>query len=83
MKKMGYQSCKQVLHLQVDTENIEIIGTITNKTIAITLNGYIILNIKHDNIFVKIKTILTINIRIYSFMFYLVAGKQWGKPQLI
>lgn len=84
MKKKGYQSCKQVLHLQVDTENIEIIGTITNKTIAITLNGYIILNIKHDDIFVKIKTILTINIRIYSFIFfYLVAGKQWGKPQLI
>lgn len=66
--------------MKVDTENIEIIGTITNKTIAITLNGYIILNIKHDNIFVKIKTILTINIRIYSFMFYLVAGKQWGNP---
>lgn len=83
MKKMDYQSCKQVLHLQVDTENIEIIGTITNKTIAITLNGYIILNIKHDDIFVKIKTILTINIRIYSFIIYLDAGKQWGKPQLI
>lgn len=79
MKKMG--SCKWVLHLKVDTENIEIIGTITNKIIAITLNGYIILHIKHDGVFVK-KTNINY-IRIYSFMFYLVAGKQWGKPQLI
>lgn len=61
MKKMGYyRTCKWVLHLKVDTENIEIIGTITNKIIAITLNGYIILYIKHDCVFVKKKTILTI-----------------------
>lgn len=81
MKKKGYQSCKQVLHLQVDTENIEIIGTITNKTIAITLNGYIILNIKHDDTFVKIKTILTINIRIYSFIFFiLLPGNNGENP---
>lgn len=75
MKKMGYQFCKQVLYLQVDIENIEIIGIIINKIIVIVLNGYIILNIKYDNIFVKIKIILIINIRIYFFMFYFVVGK--------
>lgn len=46
MKKMGYQFCKQVLYLQVDIENIEIIGIIINKIKVIMLNGYIILNIK-------------------------------------
>lgn len=75
MKKMGYQFCKQVLYLQVDIENIEIIGIIINKIIVIMLNGYIILNIKYDNIFVKINIILIINIRIYFFMFYFVVGK--------
>lgn len=39
--------------MKVDTENIEISGTITNKIIAITLNGFIILHIKHDGVFVK------------------------------
>lgn len=65
--------------MKVDTENIEIIGTITNKIIAITLNGYIILHIQHDGVFVKKKNNINY-IRIYSFMFYLVAGKQWGNP---
>lgn len=76
MKKKGYQFCKQVLYLQVDIENIEIIGIIINKIIVIMLNGYIILNIKYDDIFVKIKIILIINIRIYFFIFfYFVVGK--------
>lgn len=39
------------------------------------LNGYIILNIKYDNIFVKIKIILIINIRIYFFIIYFDVGK--------
>lgn len=36
------------------------------------LNGYIILNIKYDDIFVKIKIILIINIRIYFFIFFIL-----------
>lgn len=72
MKKKGYQFCKQVLYLQVDIENIEIIGIIINKIIVIMLNGYIILNIKYDDIFVKIKIILIINIRIYFFIFFIL-----------
>lgn len=61
MKKMGYYCiCKWVLYLKVDIENIEIIGIIINKIIVIMLNGYIILYIKYDCVFVKKKIILII-----------------------